>query len=112
MKVGRRLQFATLCVSLALVHWVVYLGLVRSLVWTGVEGRPRSSALTVPLQVLGTPLMHVLALGPPSVTPWKQFGWAGDGLVMFLAALNSSLWGIAIAWIVGRSLFRKHSVEI
>jgi hypothetical protein len=72
------------------------------------DGGHPSTILNFLAAVLGTPLMHIMRIGP-QVFEFGHGRWWGDdsNFIMTLAALNALIWGIPFAALVSWRLRRR-----
>jgi hypothetical protein len=93
---------AGLVVPLCVAQFAVYLGAWSVSFGIGDAGKAAPLAIDALVAVLGVPLMYVLYLGPSALGFVRA--WLPDDayLLVGLAALNSVLWGFALAWLVTR----------
>jgi hypothetical protein len=94
-----------LAIVISLLHWITYTVLWGSAfaLGTGSPEDPLANVLGTCAEVLGTPLMHLLLTGPSFFTIEGERWWGDDtNLILGLSAINASIWGGAIAWLVHR----------
>ena len=97
-----------LAIGISIAHWLTYTVLWGFAFALGEGGRSLSSEiLGAAAYVLGTPLMHLLVLGPQALMVNGSRWWGDDSiLILGLSAANALVWGVAIAWLVRRRRVR------
>lgn len=99
----RTRTLAAIVTATAAAHWVAYTILWGTAFALG-TGSPDSSVARVLgnlAELLGTPLMHSLILGPDAFAIGGVRWWGDDtNLILGLFAMNALIWGGFIAWVV------------
>ena len=91
-----------LAIGVSVIHWITYTVLWGSAFALGEGGGGAvAEGLGTAAWVLGTPLMHLLELGPSAFMVDGSRWWGDDSnLILGLSAFNAALWGTGIAWLI------------
>ena len=99
----RRRTLVAIITATAVLHWVAYTILWGTAFALG-TGSPNSSLARVLgniAELLGTPLMHLLLLGPDAFAVGGIRWWGDDtNLILGLSAVNALIWGGFVGGIV------------
>lgn len=93
------------------VHLALNVMLWGQVIATGDSGERVPPALQAVVMVLGTPLMHLLYLGPEAFAVGGNRWWGDDSnFLLMLAAANSLIWGAILSALISAWTRRRARV--
>jgi hypothetical protein len=94
--------YISVSLAIAAFHTLLLVGLLGGSIAAGDSGQQVPLTWHIAMNVLGTPLMHLLQLPPDLFAPYGRW-WGDDSNFMIgLAILNGLLWGSAVTWLIAR----------